>query len=137
MKQPGGRSSGIAMTDEMRLAWLRLYRSENVGPITFRQLINRFGGAEAALTALPELAARGGRRIRMSHMGQSGDQTDRFALNSPQRRIPDRRRFLAPEVPIEVEQQHSHQHKLQQADFLVGLDQLLNADAEVRVLVRR
>lgn len=66
MKQPGGRSSGIAMTDEMRLAWLRLYRSENVGPITFRQLINRFGGAEAALAALPELAARGGRRIRIA-----------------------------------------------------------------------
>ena len=79
MKQPGGRSSGIAMTDEMRLAWLRLYRSENVGPITFRQLINRFGGAEAALTALPELAARGGRRIRIAERAAIEDEMARAA----------------------------------------------------------
>jgi DNA processing protein len=36
-------------------------RSENVGPVTFRALINQFGGAEAALAALPELSRRGGR----------------------------------------------------------------------------
>ncbi|MCK5931247.1 MAG: DNA-processing protein DprA [Fulvimarina manganoxydans] len=79
MKQPGGRSSGIAMTDEMRLAWLRLYRSENVGPITFRQLINRFGGAEAALAALPELAARGGRRIRIADRAAVEDEMAKAA----------------------------------------------------------
>jgi DNA processing protein len=45
-----------------RLDWLRLIRSENVGPITFRQLLARFGSAGAALNALPELARRGGRR---------------------------------------------------------------------------
>lgn len=44
-----------------RLAWLRLARSEQVGPVTFAQLINRFGTAEAALDALPGLARRGGR----------------------------------------------------------------------------
>lgn len=48
-----------------RLACLRLIRSENVGPVTFRELINHFGGAEAALSALPELSHRGGRRIRL------------------------------------------------------------------------
>lgn len=49
-----------------RLACLRLTRSENVGPVTFRQLINHFGGAARALEALPELAKRGGgRRIRV------------------------------------------------------------------------
>lgn len=47
--------------DADRLAWLRLWRSENVGPATFRQLLRRFGSAEAALQALPELARRGGR----------------------------------------------------------------------------
>jgi DNA processing protein len=41
---------------------LRLIRSENVGPITVRQLLDRFGTAEAAFAALPELARRGGRR---------------------------------------------------------------------------
>ncbi len=44
-----------------RLDWLRLIRSENVGPITFYQLLQRFGSAEAALAALPEFARRGGR----------------------------------------------------------------------------
>ena len=44
-----------------RLDWLRLIRSENVGPITFYQLLARFGSAEAALAALPEIARRGGR----------------------------------------------------------------------------
>jgi DNA processing protein len=45
-----------------RLACLRLIRSENVGPVTFRALINHFGSAELALEALPELSRRGGRR---------------------------------------------------------------------------
>ena len=50
----------IRLTDEQRLDWLRLIRSENVGPRTFRALINHFGGARAALGALPALARRGG-----------------------------------------------------------------------------
>lgn len=51
-----------SLSREERLNWLRLIRSENVGPVTFRQLMNRYGGAAAALDALPELAARGGRK---------------------------------------------------------------------------
>lgn len=49
------------LTDEQRLDWLRLIRSESVGPRTFRALINQYGGAAAALDALPDLARRGGR----------------------------------------------------------------------------
>jgi DNA processing protein len=48
------------LTDEQRLDWLRLIRSQNVGPRTFRALLNHFGGARAALEALPGLARRGG-----------------------------------------------------------------------------
>lgn len=48
-------------TDAERLESLRLARTENVGPITFRRLVGRFGSATAALEALPELARRGGR----------------------------------------------------------------------------
>ncbi|WP_043642717.1 DNA-processing protein DprA [Caenispirillum salinarum] len=44
-----------------RLDWLRLIRSENVGPVTFRRLLDRFGSAGEALRALPDLARRGGR----------------------------------------------------------------------------
>lgn len=50
---------------EQRLACLRLIRSDNVGPVTFRELINHYGGAEQALEALPELARRGGRTLRI------------------------------------------------------------------------
>lgn len=39
---------------------LRLIRSPNIGPVSYRQLISRFGSAEAALEALPDLAQRGG-----------------------------------------------------------------------------
>ena len=48
------------LTENQKLAWLRLIRSENVGPATFKRLINRYGNVDAALNALPELAARGG-----------------------------------------------------------------------------
>jgi len=50
----------IRLTDEQRLDWLRLIRSQNVGPRTFRALLNHFGGARAALEVLPTLARRGG-----------------------------------------------------------------------------
>jgi DNA processing protein len=50
----------IRLTDEQRLDWLRLIRSQNVGPRTFRALINHFGGARAVIEALPGLARRGG-----------------------------------------------------------------------------
>ena len=49
------------LSDEQRLAWLRLIRSENIGPRTFTSLINRYGGASAALEALPGLYRRTGR----------------------------------------------------------------------------
>jgi DNA processing protein len=49
------------LSDDL-LARIRLIRSASIGPVTFRQLIARFGGAEAALAAIPDLAARGGGR---------------------------------------------------------------------------
>jgi DNA processing protein len=53
-------NKGVRLSDEQRLDWLRLIRSDNVGPRTFRDLINFYGGAGAALAALPGLARRGG-----------------------------------------------------------------------------
>ena len=49
------------LDDRQRLACLRLIRSENIGPVTFRELVNHFGGAEQALAALPDLNAKAGR----------------------------------------------------------------------------
>src|SRR5580698_11454198 len=48
------------LTDAQRIDALRLIRSDNVGPRTFRSLVNHFGSARAALQRLPELARRGG-----------------------------------------------------------------------------
>ncbi|WP_129791400.1 DNA-processing protein DprA [Sphingosinicella sp. CPCC 101087] len=45
-----------------QIARLRLIRSDQIGPITYYQLLARFGSAAAALEAIPELAARGGGR---------------------------------------------------------------------------
>ncbi len=55
-----GATGGVTLTDSQRLDWLRLIRSENVGPRTFRALVNHYGGARAALEMLPALARRGG-----------------------------------------------------------------------------
>lgn len=50
------------LSDSEKLNWLRLSQTENVGPVTFRQLIERYTTATVALEALPELMRRGGRR---------------------------------------------------------------------------
>lgn len=54
-----------ALDDRQRLEWLRLIRSESIGPRTFRALLNRFGGAAAALDALPELARQAGKTLKI------------------------------------------------------------------------
>ena len=53
-------TAGQRLSDRQRIHWLRLIRTENVGPATFRDLINRFGSAETALEMLPELVTSGG-----------------------------------------------------------------------------
>jgi DNA processing protein len=55
------QSSITSLTQAERIDRVRLIRAENVGPVTFVRLMERFGTATAALNALPELAKRGGR----------------------------------------------------------------------------
>lgn len=50
----------MQLNAQQRRDWLRLSRTEHVGPVTFRSLIARFGSASAALEAVPGLAKRGG-----------------------------------------------------------------------------
>lgn len=50
------------LSDKQRISWLRLLRTPNVGPASFRDLINRYGSADAAISMLPELALNGGSR---------------------------------------------------------------------------
>jgi DNA processing protein len=67
----GGTAS---LSPAQRLSWLRLIRTENVGPITFRQLVNRTGSAEAALEALPSLSRRAGRAVRIPGLAEAEDE---------------------------------------------------------------
>ncbi len=53
-----------AVSQEEAFARIRLLRSPNIGPVSYRQLLRRFGDAQAALTALPDLAGRGGGQYR-------------------------------------------------------------------------
>ncbi|MCJ2022019.1 DNA-processing protein DprA [Methylobacterium sp. E-065] len=64
----------MQLTDAQRLDWLRLIRTEGVGPRTFRTLINRFGGAAAALEAMPDLGRRQGKRLEPPTRAQAEDE---------------------------------------------------------------
>lgn len=71
------------MYDVEQIAKLRLIRSENVGSVTFRGLLQRFGSAQKALEMLPETARRGGARkaLRICTANQAEreiEQTNRF-----------------------------------------------------------
>lgn len=62
MTQEGAPKAHPSLAGDTLVDALRLSRTEGVGPITFFHLIRRFGSAAAALDALPEIAARGGRK---------------------------------------------------------------------------
>lgn len=68
--------AGIVLSDRQRLDWLRLIRCEGIGPRTFRSLTNRFGGAGAALDAVPELARQAGRAIRVCALADAEQEMD-------------------------------------------------------------
>jgi DNA processing protein len=58
-------ATGAATLDQAEaFARIRLLRSPHVGPVSWRQLLARFGSAVAALEALPDLSARGGAPYR-------------------------------------------------------------------------
>jgi DNA processing protein len=68
------------LSERQRLAWLRLIRTENVGPATFRDLINRFGSAETALEMLPELLRSSGatRMVRIPSPAEAEAELERL-----------------------------------------------------------
>ncbi|NMA96914.1 MAG: DNA-protecting protein DprA [Phyllobacteriaceae bacterium] len=70
--EPGEGTRTLSPTQ--RTAWLRLIRTDNVGPVTFRQLLNRFGSAEAAIDMLPELSRKAGRPIQVISQGRAEDE---------------------------------------------------------------
>jgi DNA processing protein len=66
-----------SLSDRQRREWLILARTENVGPVAFEQLVDRFGSAAEALAALPELARRGGRAAGVRVPGAAAKRSAR------------------------------------------------------------
>jgi DNA processing protein len=64
------------LTHAQRISWLRLIRTENVGPVTFRNVINRYGSADAALAALPGLSKRGGKVAKLASSEDAEQEMD-------------------------------------------------------------
>lgn len=64
------------LTQAEAFARIRLLRSPNIGPVSYRQLLARFGTATAALDALPDLASRG----RGAYRPASADSIEREVL---------------------------------------------------------
>jgi DNA processing protein len=78
MEQQGSQPmlSKSELTQAEAFARIRLLRSPNIGPVSYRQLIARFGSAGAALDALPDLASRG----RGPYRPASADSIEREVL---------------------------------------------------------
>ena len=58
--------SPVSLSEDERLDWLQLARSENVGPAAFRSMIETFGSAAEAIDAAPSLARKGGAAARIT-----------------------------------------------------------------------
>jgi DNA processing protein len=78
------------LNETQRRDWLRLIQSENVGPVAFRQLINRYGGASEAIAALPDLSKRGGlsRPLRVYPAEKAEEHLERARQHGAQFVVP-------------------------------------------------
>lgn len=76
-KAPSDRASGAG--DAEILAALRLARSRGVGPLTWRRLVERFGSANAALAAWPDLARRHKLDTHIPAAGEAVAELERLA----------------------------------------------------------
>jgi len=56
----------VTLSQEEAFARIRLLRSPNIGPVSYFQLLRRFGSGVEALGALPELAGRGRKNYRLA-----------------------------------------------------------------------
>ncbi len=67
------------MTEDERLARIRLARTSGVGPLTYRKLLARYPTAAEAILALPELSRAGGREIAVASLASVDKELARLA----------------------------------------------------------
>ena len=72
--------SARSLRDDERRSWLRLARTDNVGPTTFAALIRRFPDVREALAAASRLARRGGgENLRSPSDAEAADELAKLA----------------------------------------------------------
>lgn len=72
-------SARRALKDDERLAWLRLARTEALGPTTFAALLARFPDAREALQAAPRMARRGGGDLKIPSVSDAARELEKLA----------------------------------------------------------
>jgi DNA processing protein len=70
----------LPLSDNERIDWLRLIRTENVGPITFYKLLERFGNVESAIRNAPDLAKRAGGKKQLAIASRESAEKEIAAL---------------------------------------------------------
>ena len=68
----------FSLSEDQKRDWLRLIRTEGIGPRLFQTLVNRFGGASAALAALPALASQSKRPLVLCTYEQAEQEMARI-----------------------------------------------------------
>jgi DNA processing protein len=103
-RDPDKPKTAASLTDAERIAALRLIRSENVGPVTFRELLKHYGSAEAALAAVPELSRRGGyrRAIRLCPREEAEAELERVHGNGAQALFVGEAQYPVPLAALEA-----------------------------------
>ncbi len=66
-----------ALSEDERRARLRLARTSRIGPVTFAELLRRYGSAEAAVEALPALSRRSGRALDPASLSDISAELER------------------------------------------------------------
>lgn len=66
--------SRSSLSQAEAFARIRLLRSPNIGPVSYAQLLRRYGSGEAAVEALPQLGERGGRAYRAAPTARIADE---------------------------------------------------------------
>jgi len=103
---PAESRQATSLSADQKRNWLRLIRTDGIGPMTFRQLINRFGSAEAAMEGLPELSRNARRRISLAPWASIDRELDALdqlggrLVVSADRAYPPHLRFIADAPPI-------------------------------------
>ena len=103
-RDPAEPQPAASMTEAERVAALRLVRSENVGSVTFRELLKHYGSAAAALAAVPELSRRGGyrRAIRLCPVDEAEAELQRARSNGAQPLFVGEAQYPAPLAALDA-----------------------------------